>query len=229
MTTLLKLFFLVLLLIPHGVHADEYVFNPGEEIHFKIMQMGLKAGDATLKFVGPTVINEVDTVLIEFTADGFNFYDNEKIYVDPTSFKPLTVIRDLNIFGKKEKIVETYFPQDNKILIEKTVGSKVINQVLTKQGEIDNIYGFIYRFRQEGEFKVGNKTDIVLPTKDFKIVITKKVKVAAAGKDFESYYLESQPAGYKIWLDASDKRLPLRISGAIGLANTVMVLKGYKE
>lgn len=215
--------------LPMRAHADEYVFSPGEEIHYKILQMGIKVGDAVLKFVGPTMINDVDTVLIEFTADGFNFYDNEKIYVDPTTFKPLTVKRDLNIFGKKEQIVETYFPQDNKIVIQKTVGKNVTEETLIKKGEIDNIYGFIYRYRQDGEFKLGDATDVILPTKDFQIILSKKVKINAAGNTYDSFYLESKPAAYKIWLDASSKKLPLRINGAIGIANTVMILNSYKE
>lgn len=219
----------MLLLLSSNAFADEYPFKIGEEIHYKIMQMGLKAGDATLKFVGPAEIHNVDTVLIEFTADGFNFYDQEKIYVDPNTFKPLAVERDLNIFGKKEKIMETYFPQDNKIVITKTVGNKVTEQVLEKKGEVDNIYGFIYRYRQEGNFQIKDTVEVNLPTKDIKIAVMKKIKIDAAGKSFDSYYLESKPAQYKLWFDASDKKLPLRISGAIGLANTVMIMKDYKE
>ncbi len=193
------------------------------------MQMGIKAGDATLKFVGPVIIHNVDTLLIEFTADGFNFYDQEKIYVDPTTFKPLTVQRDLNIFGKKEKIQETYFPEDNKIVIQKTVGDQVTEQVLTKKGEVDNIYGFIYRYRQDGNFKLGDRIDVVLPTKDIKITVVKKTKLNVDGKNFNVIYLESKPAQYKLWFDVTPQRLPLRISGAIGIANTVMVLKDHKE
>ena len=226
-------FFLILfvvLALPHRVFGDEeYIFKAGEEFHYKILQMGIKSGDATLKFVGPKFINNVDTVLIEFTADGFNFYDKESIYVDPTTFKPLTVERDINIFGKKEKITETYFPQESKIVIQKTVGSKLTEQVLTKSGEVDNIYGFIFRYRQDGNFKPGDRIDVVLPTKDIKMAVVKKIKLKVEGKNVETFYLESKPAQYKLWFDTSPLRLPLRISGAIGLANTVMILKDHKE
>ncbi len=224
---IISLFFSVLLTFQ--VRAGEPAFKPGEEIHYKILQMGIKVGEATLKFVGPTSVNSVDTFLIEFTADGFNFYDKESIYVDPESFKPLTVKRDLNIFGKREKIEETYFPQDNKIIVAKTVKGVDSEQVLIKSGEVDNIYGFIYRYRSSGGFRLGDQLDVTLPTKDIKMSVVKRSKLNIEGTQRDVFYLESKPSQYKLWFEATPKSLPLRISGAIGLANTVMVLNDYKE
>ncbi len=200
-----------------------------ETIHYHIMQMGIKAGDADLAVVGKTSYKGKETFLITFKADGFNFLDEEKIYLDLQSFKPLFVERNLNVFGSKEQITEEYLTDKGEIKITKTAGGKQTEDVLKKSGVIDNIYGFIYRYRHSGSFQMGDEIDVNLPTKDLKIALVKKLKVQAAGKNYDSFYMQSKPPKYKIWFDTSDKKLPLRISGAVGIANTVMVMTDYKE
>ncbi len=200
-----------------------------ETIHYRIMQMGVKVGDADLTWVGPVVYKGRDAVLVSFRADGFNFLDEEKIYLDPQAYKPLFVERDLNIFGKKEHIVEEYLTPQGAIKITKTVSGKVEEQILKKDGAVDNIYGFIFRYRQSGSFKVGDVIEVNLPTKDLKIELLKQVNIAAAGTTYNSFYMQSNPAKYRIWFSADEKKLPLRISGAVGIANTVMVMADYKD
>ena len=200
-----------------------------EVISYKIRKFGFNVGQATLTFAGRKDFENRSLDLIIFKADGFNFYDEEKIYLDPDTFCPVLVERDLDIFGKKEKIVEEYSNVEGKITIAKESGGKKTRQVLQKRGVIDNIYGFIYRYRHQGLFKIGEILNIRLPTKDFKIELIKQVKLAAAEKDFDCFYMESDPAQYKIWFDTGPQKLPLRISGAVGLANAVMIMTGYKE
>src|SRR5690242_69203 len=84
--------------------------QPGERIEYKIVKVGLKAGDASLTFAGPRIYRGKKIVLIVFQARAFNFFDEERIFVDPKSYLPLFVERNLNIFGKKEKIIEEYTP-----------------------------------------------------------------------------------------------------------------------
>ncbi len=200
-----------------------------ETIHYSITQMGLKAGEADLAWVGPVAYKGKDTLLVTFKADGFNFLDEEKIYLDPVSYKPLFVERNLNVFGKKEKISEEYATAQGEIRVTKTIGAKVTTQVLKKSGAIDNIYAFIYRYRHNGSFQVGDILDVNLPTKDLKIELVKRVALQVGAQEHDSFYMESKPSKYKIWFDSSDKKLPLRISGAMGVANTAMVMTDYKE
>src|SRR5437016_1109731 len=82
--------------------------KPGEKISYNVSQMGMKIGEATLTFSGEQSYQGKKAVLIVFHAKGFNFLDDEQIYVDPVSYKPVAVLRDLNIFGNKEKIEEKY-------------------------------------------------------------------------------------------------------------------------
>ncbi len=195
----------------------------GEQIHYNLTQMGIKAGEATLTFNGKVKIKDQETIYIDFVAQGMNFQDHEKIYLDPQRLKPLIVERDLNIFGKKEKIVEFY--SQGKLKIVKTVGNKTTEQVIDKAGWMDNIYAFIYRYRQSGKFQINETLSINLPTKDIKIVLVKKDTLTIGDKTYDVLYMQSKPSKYKIWFETSSKKLPVRISGAVGFGNTAMVMK----
>ena len=207
---------------------SELPFAVGETITYNIEQMKVKAGTATLTFQGEQKLNDRTVGLITFKADGFNFLDEETIYVDPTTFLPVLIKRNLNIFGKKEKITEDYQP-DGKIKITKLAGQKTSQEILTPQGRAENIYGFIYRYRKQGSFKIGDTIQLHLPTKDLSIELTKTLKLKTAGQEYDAFYLQSKPSKYKLWFDAGEHKIPLRIVGAVGIANTVMVMVNYKE
>ena len=200
-----------------------------ETIYYSIRQMGFD-GQATLTMVGPKDYKDHKTVLIVFKANGTNFSDEEDIYVDPSTYKPLFVERNfnLNIFGHGKNL-EEYVPSKGEILITKTQGDHVTRQVIKKEGSIDNIYGFIYRYRKEGSFKTGDILNMTLPTRDLKIQLVDRVKLRIGRKSYESYYMQSKPNRYKIWFDSSDKKLPLRITGTIGFINSVMTMTSYEE
>lgn len=200
-----------------------------ETIHYAIIQTGLKVGDATLRDVGPAVYRGKHTFLIVFKAQAINFLDEERIYTDPLGFYPLFVQRDLNIFGQKEKILEVYDRAKSEVVVTKTVGHKRTEQVLKRTGAIDNIYGFILRYRRSGSFKIGDVLDVFLATTDLKIELVKRLTFQMQGKQYDSYFMQSKPAKYKIWFDSSAQKWPLRISGAIGIANTVMEMTGHEE
>jgi len=200
-----------------------------ETIHYALIQLGIKAGEATLSNVGPVVYQGKPTFLIVFKAQAINFWDEEKIYTDPLNFYPLFVERDLNIFGRKEKIAEVYDRAKGEIRLTKTVGDKSTQQVLKKTGAIDNIYGFIWRYRQSGSFKIDDVLEISLPTTDLRIKLVKRIHLKYQGKQVDTFFMQSRPAKYKIWFDTASHKRPLRISGAVGMANTVMEMTSYEE
>lgn len=211
-------------------HAQTAPFQKGETIRFSVKQSVMKMGEATLVFNGEVEHEGKTCALIVFTAKGFNFYDEERIFVDPVSFLPLVVTRDLNIFGNREKIVEEYDQVLGRIKVTKTAeGHEPASIVIEKKGPIDNIYGFIYRYRMQERPAKGAKFDLRLPTLDVKISGVKDVEFKAAGKMYKAVLLGSVPSKYSIWMDKGEKRLPLRIGGAIGIANTVMTMIEYKE
>src|SRR5580698_5748650 len=155
-----------------------------ETIHYSIRQMGFD-GDATLTMVGPKDYKNRKTVLILFKAQGKNFSDEEDIYVDPSTYIPLFVERNfsLDIFGHG-KILEEYIPSKGQIVITKTEGAHVTTQVINKAGDVDNIYGFIYRYRKAGSFKIGDVLNMTLPTKDLKIQLVKREALKIDDKSY---------------------------------------------
>ena len=221
-----SILFLLFLLV-FSLDALAFVLNPGEKIHYNVIQLGLKAGEATLSYLGHKKYQGKDTVFIDFQSQGLNFSDHEKIYLDPKRLKPLFVERQLNIFGQREDILEQYTL--GHIKITKTSSGKTTQQVIDKAGWMDNIYAFIYRYRQSGKFQINEQFDIHLPTKDVKIILVKQDSMTIAKEKHQVFYMQSKPAKYKIWFDASEKKIPLRISGAIGLANTSMVMTSYEK
>jgi hypothetical protein len=200
-----------------------------ETIHFSIRQLGYD-GEATLTMVGPKEYRGHKTVLIVFKANGVNFSDEEDIYVDPVTYKPLFVERNFSLamFGHG-KILEEYISSKREIIITKTEGKHVTREVIHKAGPVDNIYGFIYRYRKEGSFRIGDVLDMTLPTKDLKIYLVKRVVLKIGDKSYDSYYMESRPVRYKIWFDASKHKWPLRITGTISFFNSVMTMTGYEK
>jgi len=200
-----------------------------ETIHYSIRQMGYD-GEATLTMVGTKEYKDLKTVLIVFRASGPNFSDEEDIYLDPATYKPLYVERDfsLGVFGQG-KTSEDYVSSKGEVLITKTDGDRITHQVINKVGPVDNIYGFIFRYRKEGSFKIGDVIEMTLPTRELKLRLARRVKLKIAGKDYDTYYMQSQPARYKIWFDASKHKLPLRITGTISFFNSVMTMTGYED
>jgi len=200
-----------------------------ETIHYSIRQVGFD-GEATLTMAGPKEYKNYKTLLIVFKAYGSNFSDEEDIYVDPDTYKPMFVERDfsLSVFGQG-KISEDYVTSKGDILITKADGDRLTRQDINKVGAVDNIYGFIYRYRKEGSFQIGDELNLTLPTKDLKVELVKRVKLKIGKKYYDSYYMQSRPVRYKIWFDASEHKWPLRITGTVGFLNSVMTMTGYEE
>ena len=226
----MKSFFLSgFLLLGTAACAAPAPFSAGEAMTYDIKQGFIKVGRATLTFPGEVQYEGRRLCLSVIRADGFNFYDQEEIYLDPDTFFPVVVLRDLNIFGRKEKIREDYLQQAKKIFIHKFAGGKETEQVIAVEGAVDNIYGFIYRYRRNGSFRTGEDLDIVLPTQKLKIGIIRPERIKAAGRKAASLYMESKPDKYKIWFSIDNRHIPFRISGTVGIANTVMVITDYKR
>lgn len=220
---------LVFMALPVFAAEPALPFAKGEVITYAIKKLAIKAGEATLTFDGPAEVKGQPVYLIIFKADGFNFYDEEKIYVDQQTFAPVMVSRDLNIFGSKEKITEEYLSKEGKIVISKTAGDKTTQQVIEKKGQIDNIYGTIYRYRAFGKFTPNDEVQLHLPTQDVKLKLEKTVAIKAAGKKYQAFYMSSMPSKYQVWFDVGEKKIPLEITGAVGMANTTMIMRSYSE
>ncbi len=208
-----------------AAEVNNFPFKQGETIHYDIKKMGMRAGQATLVFNGLEEKDGQKILLITFTAKGFQFFDQEKIYLDPKTFYPVLVERDLDIFGKKEKITESYLKDSIKIV--KDLKDNHIEEVLKNDGRVDNIYGFIYRYRAQGTFRVGEEHKINLPTQKVTVKLAAQKELEIAGEKYDSFYVEGQPKRIKMWFANTPEKLPLRIDGAL-MGKTTMVLRKQK-
>lgn len=212
-----------LLVVPGNGFAQPFQF--GEKITYDIKKLGVSAGKATVELKGETVVNNQKRLLIIFTAKGPKFLDEEKIYVEPETFLPTRVERDLNIFGNIEQITEDYDVKKGLVKITKIAGGKTTEQVIEKEGRMENIYGFLYRYRQNGNFKIGHTVELNLPTKNLTLKIMKQYNISIAGKKYSSFFMQSDPKRYNIWFDSGSQKIPLRIDGALGMGKTSMMLE----
>ncbi len=206
-----------------------FPFPADEIITYAIKKFGVKVGEASLSFRGLEKIEARDLYRITFVANAPNFFDQEEIFVDPVTLYPFMVKRNLNIFGKREKITEKYDLNTGEIKIVKDAGGKTSEQILKGKTKVDNIYCFLYRFRIQGDVQKGLTFTMQLPTKNVRIAVKDKTRLKITDRTYEAIYLESDPKEYKIWFDTSPRMIPLRIDGAMGIVSTALVLTGYKK
>jgi len=218
------LFFLSMAGLSHAAQP----FGPGETVTYSIKKLGVRVGTATLQYHGPVTIEGRPLLLIVFVADSLNFYDQEQIYVDPKDFRPVIVRRDLDIFGKKEKIVEHYQPDQGRVVITKTARGQTTTTEIKKEGALDNIYGFLYRFRNGNEPALKDSVRLHLPTADVFLKVSKKTKIRAAHRLFEAFYMQSHSKEYRLWFGLDKNRTPIRIDGAIGLGSASLIMTKYQ-
>jgi len=217
---------------PHSLcraAASADLGSPSETFHYVIKKFGIKAGDARLEYHGPVNRGGVTLVKIVFIAQGFNFFDQETIYADPQTLFPVRVERDLNIFGKKEQIVESYDGQHGEVRIVKYKSGKPVDEmVFHKDRPVDNLYCFLFRYRRSGVFKAGEEFLMNLPTQDVRFKIDGKTAAGFYPEADEAWFMESEPSKYRVWFGTGPDKIPLRIDGAVGLAKTAMILTDYK-
>jgi hypothetical protein len=137
------------------------------------------------------------------------------------------VDRDVDALGKQEKIREYYDQISGMIRIVKTVNGKSSEQTIRKNFPIENIYGFLFRYRQGAAPAIGDVLDLRLPTKDVTMKVVGKTFIKTVKGEVESIHLRSSPRGYEIWFEDDERKIPLRIDGAVGFGKTAMVFREY--
>ena len=206
---------------------EAFPFRPGETIQYDIRKLNINWGEAAMTFHGVASLDGRPELLITVTSKGLKFSDVERIYFDPQNFLPVRVERDLDIFGKKEKITEYYDAARGTVRIVKTARGKTTGQIITRPGPLDNMYCFIFRYRMSGKFQAGEKITIHLPTRDVQFQMIGDQPLRVNGQDINTRYMQSDPAQYRVWFAADSRRVPLRIDGAVGIGKTAMIIKHY--
>ncbi|MDD5080699.1 MAG: hypothetical protein WC214_02590 [Candidatus Omnitrophota bacterium] len=194
-----------------------------QKVCYKINKFGVKVGTAVLESLGRVEYQGKKYALIVFTARAVGFFDEEKIYMDIETLYPVVVTRDINIFGKKEKIDEFYGP-DGKIKIINRSKGKETETTFQTSGRADNIYCFIQRLSNLRKIAQDDIFELNLPTRKVSAVVKGKDEVNIDGFLKSAYLIETVPKQFKIWLSDDGAMLPLRIDGTVGLRSAVMIM-----
>lgn len=197
----------------------------GERIVYDIKKLYLTVGKATLEYKGMVKLKDRPAVLITLKAEALKFSDYEEIFLDPVTFYPIVIKREVDWLGKKEMILEEYDQKNGIVKITKEVKGKRESQTIEKTAAIDNIYGFIYRYRDKGRFQLGEKLFMNLPTQEVSVTLLNKDNIKIGREKYDAYYMEGEPNGIQIWFSEGRNKFPLKINGAIGFGKTSLVFR----
>lgn len=207
----------------------EFPFRKGEVIDYDVKLYNFRIGRAQLSYQGMVVKDKVETILITLLTDVANFHGLDKIYANLNTFNPLWVLRDITFFGKQESIIEDYSLKPNSVTITKFKAEKETARIITSDEYLQHVIASIYHYRRLEDFDIGKEFSLNLPLKKLKLKVIRIEEVRVPAGNFKAFYIESKPNKFKVWLSADEKRIPLKIVGAVSLAPATMVMRGFKE
>ena len=195
----------------------------GETITYDVKMGMFTIGTCVFTHSDRVALFGKDVDLFTFVTKGPSFFDKETIYGDPGSFLPVRVERDISIWPKKEKITEEYDQKANTVTITKNGAS----QVIRKAAPLNNAILLPFVVRKTAKLENGWSMKAVLPTQEFEIRLARAEKVTVPSGSYDTYYFESTPPKFQIWITADERRIPVKIRGTGGLGYT-MLMSGYE-
>jgi hypothetical protein len=213
---------------PEPVKIEETVTDYlGEKITYNI-KMGLtNLGRAYFTNLRKAKLRDQQVNIITFETNVIKFHDVETIYTDPVDFLPLRVERDIRAWPKYEKIIEEYDPQKCSLTITKAVGKKKDVLVIKKDSPLHNAILLPYFVRRIKKLDIGWHTKINLPTQEFDIKLVSLEDIEVPAGKFKTFYFESTPSRFNIWITADDRRIPVKMKG-MGALGYTMMMRSYE-
>lgn len=191
-------------------------FKTGESIFFGVYSNGIRVGLGAMVYHGIVALNGQNVQHVSFTVSTFSVKDEEEVYGLLDFSAPVIVNRKIRLFGRDEIINEEYSPDKKTVRILKSVnGAAPVEQILNTQSEMNNVLLLIYSLRNKPDLRKGDSYRIILPTQSFdlKVINSRKIKVPLGR--YDTYYLQSVPSKYRLWLNSGKDRLPVRIQGLV--------------
>lgn len=213
--------------LPGFYIEKDFVFKKDETIYYDVKLRSFKIGTAKMAYQGVVAKDSRQGALISFLTDVANFKDLENIYIDLDTFNPLFVMRKISLIIKKETIEEDYSRKRNCVIITKNNKSKN-SRIIASDAPLQHVISSIYYYRILKDFEVGKELLLNLPLYKLKLQVKRIEEVEVPAGKFKAFYIESIPSKYKFWLSADEKRLPLKVEGAISLAPAVMMMTKYE-
>lgn len=200
------------------------VFKPSETIKFGVYSSGIRVGSGKISYSGVVDLAAQKSQNIILQVSTFSLLDREAVYASMDFSKPLRVERYVRFLGKTEVIEEDYIDNAKALQIKKTV-NKGEPSIATMRSEesFSNVLALLYWLRNDKDMKKGKSYRVTLPTHKLEFIVKDdqyRIKVPLGR--FESFYIESVPPKFKIWLSKDDKRIPVRIQGLVSVGNVYL-------
>jgi len=183
--------------------------------------------------LGSSIYNDYGSVelygqqvnLVTFKTSVFGFNDLETIYSDISTYLPIKVERDISFFLHDERLIEHYYSDEGKLVIEKFEGGKKVEEFNFKaSGPIHNAIILPFSLRKIPDLVIGRSFDVRLPD-EFKVTLKSIEDVTVPAGKFTAYHFISQPSKFEIWITTDNLRIPVKIKGCGGLDYTLSMMK----
>lgn len=227
----LYIFLFLFALSAPAASLEPNVFKNKEEIRFKVYSSGIRIGSGYIIYHGVENFEGQDVQHITFQINTLSVRDKEEVYGTLDFSAPIRVNRSIRLFGSNEIITETYAPDKRSVTLSKIADSAPPKINIIKSDKVlTNILLLIYKLRNDSKLRENGIYKINLPTQTFDLQVQKNRKIKVPLGSYESFYLESTPAKYRIWLATTPERIPVRIQGLVAggmmyLAATEIVVK----
>lgn len=233
--TILSFIFLFLLTYPFNIYSKdilEYAFltNPldekkiyfprGEELIYDVYYLGVKIGEAILKFHGERVLEGKKFYYITFTTKLPFLKDIENIYADKQTLLPYRVVRNIKRVGSLPlKVYENYDQKNYNVRIREKNMLSSKEYTIRRKAPMQNAILLTYFCRLIKDIDVGDRFKVVLPTVEFDVIVAQEDVLKIKLADHPAYKFISEPKKFVFWLSKDDARIPLKINS--------LILKGY--
>jgi len=194
---------------------SEYI---GEKIIYDVKLGNIVIGKAKFIRLQNTELGGRLVSAMTFETKLANFKDLEEIYSDRKNFLPLKVIRHIDTWNSKEKIIENYDQENFTLTIIKLKGRKKEKIEIHKKKTIHNAILLPFYVRQVPGLRIGWHLMAQLPSQEFRIKLVSIEDLKLSSGSFEAYRFESVPKKFEIWVSTDKRRIPLKIkdNGKLG-------------
>lgn len=195
----------------------------GEKIVYDIKLGKLRLGRATYNHLPRAELEGKSVSHMTFETKVVRFTDLEKIYLDPDTFLPLQIEREIATWPISERITESYDQKNFTITISKHASGKKEQQSIKKNSPIHNAICLPFYVRRIDKLEPGWSMTANLPSERFEIKLVSIEEVKVPAGSFKSYRFISAPERFEIWISADERKIPLKIKGAGALRYTFLM------
>lgn len=215
---------------PRIVVLDEekLLFRLGEKNSYKVNFNGIYVGRIEWEYLGRSIIDNklIDKLLLSSDIKIlklFSIKSKERLFLDSKTHLPLKIERDIEFFGKKERILEEYNQSQYYVKITKVTSSGTEEKIIQQKTPIHNVIALLYFFPRDIKLDLQKSFSFNLPTQQLQLKVTAHKMLETRKGSYEVYVLEGKPRKYRVRLE-KEKRIPLQIEFPVMLGRVTILI-----